>query len=109
VLAGEDDAELLVVHVDLADGLRRWEQELDRYRRLADDLGARFQEVHGTDAARSLADVARRERAHRIVVAARRPRLSNALRGSVASRIRRRAPGLRVDEVEEPVGRTRVL
>jgi two-component system sensor histidine kinase KdpD len=109
VLAGEDDAELLVVHVDLADGLRRWEQQLERYRRLADDLGARFQEVHGTDAARSLADVARRERAQRIVVAARSPRLSNALRGSVASRIRRRAPGLRVDEVEELAGRTRAL
>jgi two-component system, OmpR family, sensor histidine kinase KdpD len=99
VLAGDDDAELIVVHVDLADGLRHWEQRLDRYRELTDEFGARYQEVHGTDAARSLADVALRERAGRVVVAGRSSRLANALRGSVASRIRRRAPGLVVDEV----------
>jgi two-component system sensor histidine kinase KdpD len=101
VLAGEDDAELIVVHVDLADGLRHWEQRLDRYHQLADDFGARYQEVHGTDAARSLADVAVRERASRVVVAARSSRLANALRSSVATRIRRRAPDLVVDEVAE--------
>jgi two-component system sensor histidine kinase KdpD len=99
VLAGEDDAELIVVHVDVADGLARGRERLARYRQMADDFGARYQEVPGSDVARTLADVALRERAGRVVVATRGSRLANVVRGSVASRIRRRAPDLVVDEV----------
>jgi two-component system, OmpR family, sensor histidine kinase KdpD len=99
VLAGEDDGELIVVHVDVADGLQRGNERLDRYRQLADEFGARYREVHGTDVARVLADIAVRERAGRVVVAAHGSRLSKLLRGSVASRIRRRAPDVVVDEV----------
>jgi two-component system, OmpR family, sensor histidine kinase KdpD len=98
VFAGDDNAELLVVHVGLADGLRR-QDRLDRYPQMAEDVGARFREVQGSDAADALADVAIREGAGRVVVAARRSRLTSLLRRSVASRIRRRAPSVEVDEV----------
>jgi K+-sensing histidine kinase KdpD len=98
-LAGEDDAELLVVHVALADGVGDQPDRLEHYRQMSDDVGARYREVHGTDAADSLAEVARREGAGRVVVAGRVSRFAKLVRGSVASRIRRRAPGVEVDEV----------
>jgi two-component system sensor histidine kinase KdpD len=99
VLAGEDDAELIVVHVDVADGLARGRERLAQYRQMADDVGARYQEVPGRDVASTLADVAERERAGRVVVATRGSRLGKLVRGSVATRIRRRAPDLTDDEV----------
>jgi two-component system sensor histidine kinase KdpD len=99
VLAGEEDAELDVVHVDLQDGLGQRQGRLDRYREMAEDVGARYREVRGTNAADTLGDVALREGASRVVVGTRRSRIGNLVRGSVASRIRRRAPGLDVDEV----------
>jgi two-component system sensor histidine kinase KdpD len=99
VLAGEDDAELEVVHVDLQDGLGHSQEHLDRYREMAENVGARYREVRGTDAAAALSDVALRDGASRVVVGTRRSRLGNLVRGSVASRIRRRAPVLMVDEV----------
>ena len=99
VLAGEDDAELDVVHVDLQDGLGHSPERLDQYREMAETVGARFREVRGVDAAATLGDVALREGASRVVVGTRRSRLGNLVRGSIASRIRRRAPDLQVDEV----------
>ena len=47
VLAGEDDAELDVVHVDLQDGLGHSQERLDQYREMAENVGARFREVLG--------------------------------------------------------------
>jgi two-component system sensor histidine kinase KdpD len=99
VLAGDDDAELDVVHVDLQDGLGHSRERLDQYREMAESVGARYREVRGTDAAAALGDVALREGASRVVVGTRRSRLGNLVRGSVAARIRRRAPVLQVDEV----------
>jgi two-component system, OmpR family, sensor histidine kinase KdpD len=99
VLAGEDDAELVVVHVDLQDGLGQQQGRLDRYRQMAEDVGARYREVRAPDAADALADLALREGVSRVVVATHRYRLDNLVRGSVASRVRRRAPGLQVEEV----------
>ena len=99
VLAGEDDAELEVVHVELQDGLGREHARLDQYREMAEGVGARYREVYGVNAADTLGDLARSERARRVVVGTRRSRLTNLVRGSVASRIRRRAPGIEVDEV----------
>jgi two-component system, OmpR family, sensor histidine kinase KdpD len=99
VLAGEDDAELEVVHVEFEDGLGRQRERLDQYREMAEGVGARYREVYGVNAADTLGDLARSEHARRVVVGARRSRLTNLLRGSVASRIRRRAPGIQVDEV----------
>jgi len=99
VLAGEEEAELDVVHVDLQDGLGHRQEPLDHYREMAETVGARYREVRGANAADTLGDMARRERASCVVVGTRRSRLVTLVRGSVASRIRRRVPGLRVDEV----------
>ena len=99
VLAGEDDAELDVVHVDLQDGLGHPKERLDGYREMAENVGARYREVHGTNPADTLGDIALRESANRVVVGTRRSRFGNLVRGSVASRIRRRVPDLQVDEV----------
>ena len=99
VLAGEDDAQLDVVHVDLQDGFGRSQERLDQYREMAESVGARYREVRGADAAATLVDLAVRDGAGRVVVGTRRSRLGNLVRGSVASRIRRRAPILQVDEV----------
>jgi two-component system, OmpR family, sensor histidine kinase KdpD len=99
VLAGEDDAELEVVHVDVQDGLGQSQERLARYREMAEDVGARYREVRGSDPAVALSDVARQDGAGRVVVGTHGSRLAKLVRGSVASRIRRRAPALQVDEV----------
>ena len=99
VLAGEDDAELEVVHVDLQDGLGQSQERLARYREMAEDVGARYREVRGSDPAVVLSDVALQDGAGRVVVGTHGSRLAKLVRGSVASRIRRRAPALQVDEV----------
>jgi two-component system sensor histidine kinase KdpD len=99
VIAGDEEAELVVVHVDLADGLGRQQDRIDQYRQLADDVGASYREVRGADAADSLATLAINEHAEHVVVGAYRSRLMRLLRGSIASRIRRRAPSVEVHEV----------
>ena len=100
LLAAEDDADLLVVHVNLTDGLvRRRADALVRYRNLTSEAGGRYTELDGADAADTLAETARRERATRVVVARHRSRLGELVRGSVASRIRRLVPGIAVNEV----------
>lgn len=99
-LAAEDDADLLVVHVNVADGLaRRRADTLGRYRDMTLKAGGRYTEVDGASAADALADAARDLHAHRIVVARHRSRLGELARGSVASRIHRLLPGIAVDEV----------
>jgi K+-sensing histidine kinase KdpD len=61
VRAQEDDADLLVVHVNVADGLgRRVADALDRYRDMTIDAGGDYAEVDGT----SVADTWRRWRAN---------------------------------------------
>jgi two-component system, OmpR family, sensor histidine kinase KdpD len=99
VVAGEHDAELEVLHVDVQDGLGRSQERLDRYREMAESVGARYREVRGADAAATLVDVALRDGASLVVVGTRGSRVANLVRGSIASRIRRRAPDLQVDEV----------
>ena len=103
LIAAEDDADLLVVHVNVADGLaRRRADTLDRYRAITAEAGGRYTELDGANAADTLAKAARREHATRVVVARHRSRLGELVRGSVASRIRRLAPGISVDEVRRP-------
>ena len=86
VLVGEDDADLDVVHVDLQDGLGQSQERLDQYREMAENVGARYREVRGADAAATLGDVAVREGASRWWWGRGRSRLGNLVRGSVASR-----------------------
>ena len=68
-------------------------------RNTGESVGARYREVRGTNPADTLGDIALRESANRVVVGNRRSRLGSLVRGSVASRIRRRVPDLQVDEV----------
>jgi two-component system sensor histidine kinase KdpD len=88
-LAMEDDADLLVVHVNLADGFaHRRGPLLDRYRDETSELGGTYTEIDGDAPANALADTVRARGAHRVVVARHRTRLGELARGSVASRLR---------------------
>jgi two-component system sensor histidine kinase KdpD len=99
-LAREDDADLVVMHVDVEDGsLPRQRQELERDRQLTAELGGTFIEVLGSTPARALADAVRARGASKVVVAPSRSRILNSTRRSVGSRLRRIIPELTVVEV----------
>jgi two-component system sensor histidine kinase KdpD len=99
-LAAQDDADLLVVHVNVADGLaHRRADTLERFRQMTVDAGGRYTELDGASAADTLAEAASEQQATRVVVARHRSRLGELVRGSVASRIRRLLPDISVDEV----------
>ena len=94
------DGDLLVVHVNVADGFAHKDRgPLDRYRRAAAELGAAYVEVAAESPADGLAQVARARGADRVVVARHRSRLGELARGSVASRLRRLLPDVRISEV----------
>ncbi len=101
-LAAEDDADLLVVHVNVIDGLggrSRRADLLDRLRELTVESGGSYSELDGSSVAEVLASAARDLQATRVVVARHRSRLGEILRGSVARRIRRLVPDISVHEV----------
>jgi two-component system, OmpR family, sensor histidine kinase KdpD len=99
-LALADDADLLAVHVDVADGfVHRGRDTLEHYRDLAVELGGSYAEVQASAPADGLAEVARARGASRVVVARHRSRLGELTRGSVASRLRRLLPDTHVSEV----------
>jgi K+-sensing histidine kinase KdpD len=99
-LAVAADADLVVVHVVVADGLsRRSSGLLAGYQDLADSLGGAYIEVQGSDAASGLARVARDQGAVQVVVARHRSRLNELWRGSVARQVRRLLPDIPVEEV----------
>jgi two-component system sensor histidine kinase KdpD len=99
-LAASADADLVVVHVVVADGLsRRSSGRLAEYQELADSLGGAYIEVQGTDAAGGLARVARDQGAVQVVVARHRSRLNELWRGSVTRQLRRLLPDIPVEEV----------
>jgi two-component system sensor histidine kinase KdpD len=94
------EGDLLVVHVNVADGFaHRDRAALERYRDMATDVGGSYLEVESTAPADGLARVARARSAERVVVARHRSRLGELARGSVASRLRRLLPDLAVSEV----------
>ncbi len=100
-LALEDDADLLVVHVNVLDGLggRSRSDSLDRLRALTVEAGGSFAELDGASVADVLARAARDQQATRVVVARHRSRLVEIVLGSVALRIRRLLPDIPVQEV----------
>jgi two-component system, OmpR family, sensor histidine kinase KdpD len=94
------DADLLAVHVRVADGFaRRPGDALDRYRALAASLGGTYIEVDAPGPAEGLAAVVRARSATRVVVARHRSRLGELARGSVAARLHRLLPDTAVTEV----------
>ena len=93
-LARADDAQLLVVHVQIADALARpATQNVDRHRELTTELGGTYTEIAGSTPAQALADTARARGAATVVVGHHRSRLGEFAHGSVASRLRRQLPG----------------
>ena len=95
-----EDGDLVVVHVEVDDGLGHGRVEaLERYRDLIAVAGGSYLVVQGASPADTLVEEVRHRHAGRVVVARHRSRLDELVRGSVASRIRRLAPGLEVTEV----------
>ena len=101
-LARADDADLLVVHVQLDDGLARPGLDLARHRELTGELGGTYTQVEGHAVAQALADVAKAQSAAAIVVGRHRSRLAEFVHGSVSSRLRRLLPAVTVEEVSHP-------
>jgi two-component system sensor histidine kinase KdpD len=91
-LARDQDAELVVVHVEVADGLTHPTRNLQRHRQLTDHLGGTYLEVQGTEPAQSLAEVARAREATHVVVARDRSRPSQLAHGSMSTRLHRFLP-----------------
>ena len=101
-LARAADAPLLVVHVQIADGLAHPAAgDLDRHRELTAELGGTYTEVTGATPAQALADTARAEGAATVVVGHHRSRLGEFAHGSVSSRLRRQLPETAIEEVRK--------
>jgi two-component system sensor histidine kinase KdpD len=99
-LAAEDDADLVVVHVDVRDGfVHTGSGMLDHYRDETRAAGGTFTVVQGPRPADGIADLARGLGATKVVVARHRSRLGELARGSVPSRLRRLLPGTTVVDV----------
>ena len=101
-LARADDAQLLVVHVQLSDGLARPTELLARHRQLTAELGGTYTKVQGHAVAQDLAGAARARGAATVVVGHHRSRLAEFAHGSVSSRLRRLLPAVAIEEVGHP-------
>ena len=103
-LAGEEDADLLVVHARIPDGSARSRSDrLGHFRELTELLGGTYVEIEGESPARVLAEQAEARVTAKLVVARHRSRLGELVRGSVASQLRRLQPGIPVEEVLERI------
>jgi two-component system, OmpR family, sensor histidine kinase KdpD len=99
-LARADDADLLVVHVQIGDGLaRRPAPNLARHRELTAGLGGTYTKIQGNAVAQGLADAALAQGAATVVVGRHRSRLTELAHGSVSSRLRRLLPAVAIEEV----------
>jgi len=99
-LARAGDADLLVVHVQIADGLtRRPAPDLARHRELTAGLGGTYTKIQGHAVAQGLADAARAQGAATVVVGRHRSRLTELAHGSVSSRLHRLLPAVTIEEV----------
>jgi K+-sensing histidine kinase KdpD len=102
-LARAEDAQLLVVHVQISDGLAHPPAgDLDRHRDLTAELGGTYAQVQGHGPAEALAEAARAQGAAIIVVGRHRSRLAELAHGSVSSRLSRLLPAAAVEEVRKP-------
>ena len=102
-LARADDADLLVVHVQIADGLaRRPAPDLTRHRALTAGFGGTYTKIQGHAVAQGLADAARAQSATTVVVGHHRSRLGELAHGSVSFRLRRLLPEVPIEEVGRP-------
>ena len=109
-LARAQDAQLLVVHVQVSDGLAyRPGPELDRHRKLAAEFGGTYTQIPGPTPAQALADTARTQAATTVVVGRHRSRLADLTHGSVSTRLRRLLPATTIEEVRKPLRPARAV
>ncbi len=98
----EDDADLLVVHVSLADGMtHRRSQAHAQHRDSATAVGGFYVEMTAASVPEGLARAVRDHGASRLVVGRHRSRLGEIVHGSVVSRLRRLLPEVRIEMVRE--------
>ena len=95
------DAQLVVVHVRITDGLTRTRSadDLNRHRKLAAELGGTYIQAQGSTLAEALAKTARAQDASIIVTGRHQSRLATFFLGSVSARLRRLLPEADVREV----------
>jgi two-component system, OmpR family, sensor histidine kinase KdpD len=100
-IAREKDAQLVVVHVRVTDGLTRDRSadDLNRTRKLAGELGGTYVQAQGASVAEVLAKGARKHDAAIIVVGRQQSRLAELFLGSVSARLRKLVPEADVQEV----------
>ena len=101
LLARDQDAQLVVVHVRVTDGLTRGQPagDLDRHRKLTAELGGTYLQAQGPTLAEALAKTARAQDAAIIVAGRHRSRLAQLVFGSVPARLRRLLPQADIREV----------
>jgi two-component system sensor histidine kinase KdpD len=101
-LACDNDSDLLVVHARIPDGAGpRHLELLDYYRQLAEGLGGSYVEVVGESPAGVLAGETAARSVSTVVVARHRSALRELVRGSVARRLHRLSPEVRLEEVRD--------
>ena len=98
----EDDADLLVVHVSLDDGMtdRRSEAHAE-HRDLVAEVGGFYVELTAGSVPEGLARAVRDHGASRLVVGRHRSRLGEIVHGSIVSRLQRLLPEVRIEAVRE--------
>jgi two-component system sensor histidine kinase KdpD len=100
-IAREREAELVVVHVRVTDGLTRARPagDLSSHRKLAAELGGAYIQAQGSDLEEALASSARAHGASVIVVGGQQSRIARFFLSSVSGRLRRLLPEADVREV----------
>jgi two-component system sensor histidine kinase KdpD len=98
----EEDADLLVVHVSLDDGMtHRRSQAHAEHRERATEAGGFYVEITAASVPEGLARAVRDHGASQLVVGRHRSRLGEIVHGSVVSRLQRLLPEVRIEAVRE--------
>jgi two-component system, OmpR family, sensor histidine kinase KdpD len=98
----EDDADLLVVHVTLDDGMtHRRSYAHAEHRDLVTEVGGFYVEMTAGSVPEGLARAVREHGASRLVVGRHRSWLGEIVHGSVVSRLQRLLPEVRIEAVRE--------
>ncbi len=98
----EDDADLLVVHVSLDDGMTdQRSQAHAEHRDLVAEVGGFYVQLTAGSVPEGLARAVRDHGASRLVVGRHRSRLGEIVHGSIVSRLQRLLPDVRIEAVRE--------
>jgi len=100
-IARDKDAQLVVVHVRVADGLTRARpaDDLNKHRKLTAELGGTYIQAQGPSVQEALAQTARKFDVTVIVMGHHQSRLAGFFLGSVSARLRRLLPEADIQEV----------